>query len=95
MLNLRFEQVHFQGTIKDVNLLVSKDNGLDHYAEQKKVRNYTHTMWPTAALIPTFVMGCPAITKWGDYSTSNIPTVVLKDIWQMWEYLIYHNHPIL
>jgi len=31
--------------------------------------------------------------KWGDYSTFNIPTDVLKDIQQMWECQIYCNHP--
>ena len=27
---------------------------------------------PTEAVIPVFIMGCPLITKWGDYSTFNI-----------------------
>ena len=40
MLSLRCEQARSQGTINDVNLLASKDNGSDHYAEQKKVRNH-------------------------------------------------------
>ena len=35
---------------------------------------------PTVAVIPVLIMGCPITTKWGDYSTFNIPTVVLKDI---------------
>ena len=35
---------------------------------------------PTAAEIPIFITGHPVITKWDDYSTSNIPTVVSKDI---------------
>ena len=50
MLSLRCEQARSQGTINDVNLLASKDNGSDHYAEQKKVRNHyilvlLHTVW--------------------------------------------------
>ena len=32
-----------------------------------------------------FHTGRPIITKQGDYSTFNIPTVVLKDIQQLWE----------
>ena len=32
-------------------------------------------LWPTAAVIPVFITGRPVITKWGDYSTFDIPTV--------------------
>ena len=39
--------------------------------------------WPTAAMIPVFITGRPVITKWGDYSTFDIPTVVLRDIQQL------------
>ena len=37
--------------------------------------------WPTAVVIPIFIIWPPFITKWGD--TFNIPTVVLKDIQQL------------
>ena len=30
---------------------------------------------PTAAVIPVFITGRPVITKWGDYSTSDISIV--------------------
>ena len=30
---------------------------------------------PTAAVIPILITGCPAIAKWSDYNTFNIPTV--------------------
>ena len=40
---------------------------------------------PKAALIPVFIMMHPFITKWGNYSTFEIPTGVLKDIQQVWE----------
>ena len=37
-------------------------------------------------------MGRPVITKWGDYNTFNIPTVVLRDIQQLFECQIYCNY---
>ena len=38
---------------------------------------------PTEASVCVVITGCPIITKWGDYSTFNTPTVVLKDIQQL------------
>ena len=35
---------------------------------------------PSAAVIPVFITGRPIITEWGDNSTFNIPTVILRDI---------------
>ena len=35
-------------------------------------------LWQTAAVIPVFITGRPVITKWGDYSTFNIPIVVVN-----------------
>ena len=49
--------------------------------------------WPTAAVIPYVMTGCPVITKW-DYNTLKIPTVFLKDIQQPWESQMYCYHPI-
>ena len=45
--------------------------------------------WPRAAVIPVFITGHPVITKWGNCSTFNILTVVLKDIQQLWECQMY------
>ena len=33
------------------------------------------TQKPTAAVISVFITGCPVITKWGDHSTFDIPTI--------------------
>ena len=35
--------------------------------------------------MPYVIYERPLIIKWGDYSTFNTPTVVLKDIKQLWE----------
>ena len=49
----------------------------------------------TTAVIPVFITGRPIMTKWGDYSTFDIPTIVLKGIQQLWEYQMHCDHPIL
>ena len=43
------------------------------------------TFWPIAAVIPVLITGCPVITKWGDYSSFNIPTVAGYLSEQLWE----------
>ena len=43
-------------------------------------KNWSNRFWPIAAVIPVVITGHPVITKWGDYSTLDISTVVLKDI---------------
>ena len=40
---------------------------------------------PKAAVIPVFITGCPIITKLGDYSVFNIPTVAEYLSEQLWE----------
>ena len=44
-----------------------------------KIRGHSR-QWSTAAEIPVFITGRPIITRWDDYSTDNIPTVILKSI---------------
>jgi len=57
---------------------------------------YPKILGPTVTVFPVFIMGRhQPITKWCDYSTFNIPTVVLKDIQQLWECQMYCNHPIM
>ena len=41
--------------------------------------------WPTAGTIPNFITGHPVITKWGDYSTFDIPKVTEYLSEQLWE----------
>ena len=43
------------------------------------------TPWQTAAVIPIFIMGRPAITNWGDYSTFDILRVAEYLSEQLWE----------
>ena len=51
--------------------------------EKKILSQKSHR--PTAVVFLVFITGFPVITKWGDYSTFNIPRVVLKVIQQLWE----------
>ena len=54
-------------------------------------KSHINRQWSTATLIPVFIMRCPVIIRWGDWSTYNIPTVVQ----QLWECWMYCNHPIV
>ena len=44
-----------------------------------------NALWPTAAVIPVFITGCPVITRWSDYNTFEIPTIAENLLEQLWE----------
>ena len=68
-------------TIKQSKVLIQVDVKI----QLGRAANPYDCLWPTAAVIPVFISGRPIIKKWADHSTVNIPTVILKDIQQLWE----------
>ena len=56
-----------------------------HFKQTNLFKEYSECSSSQQQQIPILLMGCPVITKWGNYSIFNIPTVVLKDIKQLLE----------
>ena len=66
-------QVLLQYTVTQIN------SGIPN----KRASNKSMRLKLKAAVILVFIMGNPVIIQWGDYSTFDIPTAVLKAIQQL------------